>query len=103
MGYYIETTCGGHKGKAQHFIKEHGAGPMTAPEFIDPSTGYVTVCVVDNGAWEAALVCYDERQFARTMNPHDLRPRRHLRMKCDVVAKLGPPELTSHILPETAK
>lgn len=99
MGYYIETTDRSHKAKAQHFIKEHGAGPITAPEFIDPTTGYVIVCVVDNGPWEAALVCYDERQFMRTLNPKDTRPTTYLRMKCETVAKLGPPQFASLILP----
>jgi hypothetical protein len=91
MGYYIETTNGAFTGKADHFVEEHGAVRIE-PEFIEPSTGEVAVCVVENGPFDAALVVYDRAEFAVASNLLDYRRKTFLRMKRETVAKLGPAE-----------
>ena len=75
MGYYIEVPQ--PKGKAKQLGDLYGAGIMdTPPEtFADVPEGLALVCVVDNGPFEAAALCYSDREFAAFNDPQETRPR----------------------------
>lgn len=69
MGCYIQVP----EPKAVALIK-HGAEPYSG-SWKDIPKGKITVCVVDNGSFEAAGVCYDEQEFREFTDPDDPRPR----------------------------
>lgn len=79
MGYYIET--GTLHEKAEIIKKKYGAKLITreeAAELVkDPLNG--VVCIMDNGAFEAAGFAFNESEFAAFARP-DPRPRQWLRM-----------------------
>jgi hypothetical protein len=94
MGQYIETTNGATTQKAIHFMEDHGAQGLPEPQFIDPATGKVAVCVVSNGPFEAAAVAYDEEEFRSFLSTaRDNRPRTWIVMDCKTAARLGSPAL----------
>ncbi len=80
MGYYIEVAD--NKGKARQLAGLYGAGIMDAPPetFKDVPEGLALICVVDNGPFEAAALCYDADEFAAFNDPHETRPRTWLLM-----------------------
>jgi hypothetical protein len=63
MGYYIETP--GNKNKAAQICEAYPeAKVIPQPDSfsqITPSVGLI--CIVDNGPFEAAAFCYNEREF----------------------------------------
>jgi hypothetical protein len=67
MGYYITRDSDGRtlpvKGKADGLMAD-GA------EIIFPPTEWKEnlVCVVNNGAWDAAAYCYNSRELQRFLN-----------------------------------
>jgi hypothetical protein len=71
MGYYINKISTGEKlpasGKVQALIDD-GA------EIVNPVFSENLICVVDNGEFEAAGYCYDEKQFER-FSYDDGRPK----------------------------
>ncbi len=75
MGYYIETES--PKGKAAQLAEMYGAGIMDNPPatFDDIPEGLALICVVDNGPFEAAALCYDAEEFAEFKDRTDPRPR----------------------------
>lgn len=79
MGYYIQTPE--NHGKADYLVREHGA------EVVDDvpawSDDYAIVCVVDNGAFEAAGYAFSPRElmaFAAQDRGGYQRPRTWLKM-----------------------
>lgn len=89
MGYYIEPTNGGTKGKADDLIRNDGAVEQSAPVYHEQNSEHVTVCVVDNGPFEAAGVAYSENEFNVFRNDSSGRPKRWLTMSREKVATLG--------------
>ena len=76
MGYYIE---GPNKSKAEFIVSEYDGKIIPCPkEFNDIPKDKGLICVVDNGPFEAAGYCYDEREFQAFSNPKDLRPKKWL-------------------------
>ncbi len=83
MGYYIETPQ--NRGKAEYIIGAHGAREVSIDEAEDAvKNGEGVVCVVNNGAWEAAGFVYSLHEFQafdpRFPNSNDSRPRKWLVM-----------------------
>ena len=60
MGCYIETPV--VKGKADWLMNNAGARPVSDLSF-PPMDGYLMVCVVDNGPFEAAAIAYSREEW----------------------------------------
>ena len=92
MGKYIEGPA---KGKAQFLQDQHNARILRTREEIIAAhcdNGEAVICVVDNGPFEAAGYCHDEREFEIFTAP-DPRPKRWMTMEKKSVEKLvGFPE-----------
>lgn len=84
MGYYLETDS--NKSKAAFLIAKHGAIKLASPEFFDGD--FVTVCVVDNGPFEAAGIAFDKREMDRFKLPDDYRPKIWLKVPLQAVFDL---------------
>lgn len=78
MGYYIETPGQNHD-KAQAILDAHGGRRLTgAPASLSQFEGNeAVICVMDNGAFEAAAFCYSEEELAEFARP-DGRPKEWL-------------------------
>src|SRR3990170_1893636 len=63
MGYYIQVPE--HKNKAQQLVNMHGAIilPGRPEAFEDVPDDLAIICVVDNGPFEAAALCYSRNEF----------------------------------------
>ena len=85
MGYYIQGPL---KGKATYIRAEYGAYEISKPKsFAEVPAGKALICVADNGPFEAACYCYDEREFLAFNVPTDHRPKKWLIMdKADAQA-----------------
>lgn len=72
MGYYIQVPD--NKGKAQQLVTIHGAEilPGQPASFGDVPEDKALICVVDNGPFEAAALCYDEREFGAFAVPDEV-------------------------------
>jgi hypothetical protein len=88
MGYYIKTNSA--KNKVQWLVKKYGAELMTKPVFHEPSTGYVSVVVINNGPFEVAGIAYDKDEFEDFDYRGDCRPKTWLKMKVEDVLKECP-------------
>ena len=76
MGKYINHTSKGSvdtsaESKCQAILNDGGVEIPEPKEFV-PNL----VCVVNNGMFGAAAYAYNEREFDRFKQPHDLRPKR---------------------------
>jgi hypothetical protein len=94
MGYYIETSS--FKNKAQ-WILEHcvlSQGMIRRPETVPE--GFVPVCVVDNGPFEAAAIAYDMREAVVFDMPTDTRPKQWLLIRIEDAERLNP-KVKGHI------
>lgn len=86
MGAYVEVPDLPF-GKYEWLIEYAGAIPILANDPIPDDS--LKVCVVTNEAFEAALICVDDRELARTMRPDDDRLRRYLAMKTSVLEQIS--------------
>lgn len=65
MGYYINP---GDRTKEQ-FLKEHGTSISQAQAREHKASDRLVVCLVDNGAFTAAGIAYDDRERDAFMHP----------------------------------
>lgn len=74
MGMYINPTDGSTKEK---WLLKHGRQVMLdeAREKADFNSGPLPVCLVDNGPFTAAGICYDARELEAFTSPTDYRPK----------------------------
>lgn len=88
MGYYIE--CEKHLGKANQLVEKYGAIRLSKrPEnFSDVPETTAIVVVLENGLFDAAGYCYDEREMLAFDSPRDYRKKHWLLMDKDLVNKL---------------
>ncbi len=77
MGYYIQTPGTG-RGKAAAIAAQYGADVLpAAPAWTEDEA---IVCVVDNGIFEAAALCYSPDELLALSRPDDPRPKKWLLM-----------------------
>jgi hypothetical protein len=87
MGYYLQTPE--NLNKAQQLVELYGASPIEPPKTFDPPKDKFLICVVCNGPFDAAAVCYDTREF-NEFSSLDSRPRSWLLMDRIKVIELIP-------------
>jgi hypothetical protein len=77
MGYYIQ---GPTKGKATQ-LTMFGATSIPCPKrFEDIPSDKALICIVDNGAFEAAAYCFSECEFKAFSRCDDPRPKQWMIM-----------------------
>jgi hypothetical protein len=90
MGYYIETPE--HKNKAVQ-ICEAVKDAVIIPQpksYKEIPEGKAIICVVDNGPFEAAAFCYNEREFEEFAEAiSDTRPKKWVLMDRATAEKLS--------------
>ena len=75
MGYYIQTPLRKQKA-AQLCAANKEAAVIPQPRsFADVSMTLGLICIVDNGPFEAACFCHNEREFLDFLDPTDPRPK----------------------------
>jgi hypothetical protein len=77
MGYYIET--GGSHGKA-NVLKTTKGATIGSPDWSEKPEDKALICVVNNGFFEAAALCYNEDEAKAFNYPSDFRPKEWLYM-----------------------
>ena len=87
MGYYIQTPE--NLRKAEQLVQLYGARPIEPPKEFNPPEGMVLICVVCNGPFDAAAICFDRREFEE-FNLLDERARSWLLMDKKKVIELVP-------------
>lgn len=91
MGMYIETDS--NKNKAEYIIKKMRgvrAPSADAAKRMASSIG-IPVCVVDNGPFEAAGVCYSQKEFNAFTQPEDYRDKTWLIVpRQEIINYFGP-------------
>ncbi len=71
MGYYINP-----QGESKEsYLAKNGTKLTEAPKWNDIPEDKVSVCLVDNGLFTAAGICYSERELA-TFKENDGRPKK---------------------------
>lgn len=74
MGFYI--PCRENKNKADQILASIPSkiiSQETAKSYV--GTDNAVICVVDNGIFEAAAYCYNEKEFEVFILPEDIRPK----------------------------
>ena len=89
MGYYLEVPK--HVDKAQQLIELHGAEVLLGKpiNFSDIPEDKALVCVVQNTFFDAAALCYSEREMLDFSDPMDFRPKTWLLMDKEKAHKLS--------------
>lgn len=73
MGYYIDPTNGQTK---EEWLTEHGIRLMGVPETIDEGgEDLLPVCLVNNGAFNAAGIAFSNAELRVFASPRDTRPK----------------------------
>lgn len=93
MGYYINPPDLRHHGKGEWLIENYDAVEINTEKALrvvesqDTSTG--VICIVDNGAFEAAAFCFNRDEFDAFTQPNDNRPKRWLSMDLSLAEELS--------------
>lgn len=92
MGYYIQTPY--KKGKAEQLCLMYQEAKIipqpTSLDAIPPGmAGMALICVVDNGPVEAAVYCYNPREFEEFTRPSETRSRKWVIMPRELAEKLS--------------
>ncbi len=88
MGQYIQTPD--HLDKAQQLIDLYSADPIPPPISFNPPEDKVMVCVVQNGPFDAAAICYDIEEFLEFTQDTSGRPVSWMLMDKSKVLELVP-------------
>lgn len=87
MGYYIQVP--NNKQKTEQLIELYGAEQITkVPIFEDLCSNKAIICIVDNGLFEAAALCYSKEELEEFKRP-DGRPRKWVLMEKELAYKLA--------------
>lgn len=86
MGYYIQVP--GNHNKAAQLVQLFNAEIVPKPHaFADVPEDKALICIIDNGMFEAAGLCYSEAEFECFADP-DERPHWWVLMNKDQAHKL---------------
>lgn len=90
VGYYIETPVA--QAKAAWLVGNDKASPCPHPpgSISELDEDHILVCVVENGPFDAAGVCHNDRELERFNDPRDLRPKTWLVMERGVALEMAP-------------
>lgn len=78
MGFYIQ---GPSTSKAPFIVSEYDGKIISEPNnFEDIDSNKALICVVNNGAWDAAAYCHCAREFEYFIDASDPRPKTWLIM-----------------------
>ena len=94
MGFYLDVP----EPKAE-YLYEHAKGIHLDAEpdsFADVPKDQLLICVVDNFTFEAAGICFDEKELQR-FTEHDGRPREWLTIPREEAVKICSPVLVPYI------
>ena len=95
MGYYIE--CYMSTRKAVQIVDDYGGRIIEKPaSFHAIPDDQLLICVVENGFFDAAVVCYNEDEFEEFGYPDDTRPKTWVLLKRETVLKLVPTLTDKH-------
>jgi len=88
MGFYIETNS--NYNKAETISLNYQGEIISKPQtFNEIPSDKGLICVVNNGMFEAAGYCFDEREFNVFTNPEDIRPKKYVLIDKDLAEKLS--------------
>ena len=94
MGFYINPKVG----TKEEYVKKHRiAQPFQGWE--GRPKGSLPVCIVNNGPFTAAGVCFDELEYAAFNSPDDYRPKSWYYLPVQR-CKEGGARMPDRILPE---
>lgn len=88
MGYYIQTPE--NLRKANQLVVLYGAEIVPEPIKKDELGGNGLICVVENGLFDAAAVCYSDQEASEFNDPADPRPKTWLTLPKDKIIELCP-------------
>ncbi len=95
MGYYIETAF--PTAKAMQIIADHSGRVIEKPSsFHAIPDDQLLICVVENGFFDAAAVCYNESEFEEFGYHNDPRTKTWVLLKRETVLKLVPALADKH-------
>lgn len=86
MGYYIQTEV--TTGKAEYLIEHEGAQECQPHQ--ERAEDEALVCVVENGLFDAAGICFSDAERDAFNDPTDPRPKTWLVMLRSRVIELCP-------------
>jgi hypothetical protein len=90
MGYYMNGFGEGNLRKAAALIDLHGAVRDLSPEFVNPNSGKVSVCVVNNGMFDAVAIAHTKEEFNEFNEPSDSRAKMFLRVDRKIAEEFCP-------------
>jgi hypothetical protein len=82
MGLYINVPQG-----KEAWLNQHGENTGSSVPSITPT--HLPVCLVDNGMFTAAAICYSPRELEAFNQPGDFRPKTWYRVPVDSLIGLG--------------
>lgn len=80
MGYYVNPP----DNTKEQWLADNGREVVEPTSPLAPP-GFLFVCLVDNGPFTAAAVCYDDREYSAFADPSDRRPRRWFMVSVDAL------------------
>jgi hypothetical protein len=89
MGYYIEVPL--NLNKAGQLRDLHGAKFCAPPNNLsEVPDNKILICVVQNGLYDAAGICFDQREYEDFRRPEDKRRKDWMLMERAKVIELCP-------------
>jgi hypothetical protein len=75
MGYYLNHPEISNWEKAAQLRSKFGAEVVDKPDLSTLTEDKALICVVENGFFDAVLLCYNQRELDDALHPGDARPK----------------------------